>query len=73
MSEKIWIFHYDKLELSQWVMGRDVSEATVIEYLIAHYLADLDSVFPLVTDPEDEKDIKADLAYERKQDERMGF
>jgi len=73
MSEKTWVFHCDQLELSQWVMGRDVSEATVIEYLIAHYLDDLDSVFPLITDPEDEKNIKADLIYERKQDERMGF
>lgn len=73
MSEKVWIFHCNQQELSQWVQGRDVSEATVIEYLIEHYLDELDTVFPREDDPEYDRDIKADLRYERLVDERMGF
>ena len=76
MSEKVWIFHSDKNELSQFCLGRDVSEATVIEYLIAHYLDDLEDVFPIVNDPEEERraleDMKDDLRYERLVEERMG-
>ena len=73
MSEKVWIFQGDKNELSQFCLGRDVGEATVVEYLIAHYLDDLEDVFPIVNDPEEEKNILADMRYERLVDERMGI
>ncbi len=72
MSEKVWVFHCDKMTLSQWVQNRDVSEADVIEYLIEHYLEDLEDVFPEMEDPENDLNIKADMRYERLVDERMG-
>lgn len=65
------IYDSDKRKLADWVRGRDVSEADVIEYLIDHYLNDLEYEFPRVVYSED--GIREDLIYERKQDERMGM
>ena len=73
MSEKLWVYHCDKITLSQFAEDRDISEADIIEYLIEHYLGELESVFPKVEDPENDLNIKADLRYERNQDERMGM
>ena len=74
MIEKVWIYHCDKLRLENFVEDRDICEADVIEYLIDQHFDELEKVFPKVDeDPDNDRNIKADLAYERKQDERMGF
>ena len=73
MRETVWVYHYDKKRLSEWIKDRDVCEADVIEYLIDQHLDDLNSVFPKVEDPDNDLNIKADLDYERRQDERMGM
>lgn len=72
--EKTWIYHSDKMTLSQWVENRDVTEADVIEYLIDNYLDDLRDVFPVTEeDPENDLNIKADMRYERGLDYINGF
>lgn len=73
MSKELWIYHSDKITLQQWCKERDCCEAEVIEYLISNYLEDLEDVFPKVDDPENDRNIKSDLKYERLVDERMGF
>ena len=73
MIEKVWIYHCDKLKLEEFVKERDICEADAIEYLIDQHFDELKKVFPKVDDPDNELNIKADLVYERKQDERMGF
>ena len=71
MGEKKWIYDSDKERLTKWIRGRDVCEADVIEYLVDHFLKELEYEFPRVV--YSEEGIREDLRYERKQDERMGF
>ena len=73
MSEKRWIYDCDKQRLTDWIRGRDVEEADVIEYLVDHYLKDLEYEFPRAVNEDEDMSIRTDLRYERKQDERMGF
>ena len=73
MMEKVWIYHLDRLRLEEFIEDRDICEADVIEYLIDQHIDELGKVFPKVDDPENDLNIKADLEYERRQDERMGF
>lgn len=69
--EKQWIYHSDKMTLTDFVRRRDVTEADVIEYLISNYLEDLEDVFPETEPPENDKYIKADLRYEELVDRRL--
>ena len=71
--EKQWIYHSDKMTLTDFVRRRDVTEADVIEYLISNYLEDLEDVFPETEDPENDLNIKADMRYERGLDYINGF
>ena len=71
--EKIWIYHCDKMLLSQWVQNRDVTEADVIERLLDDHLEELEDIFPVTEDPENDLNIKADMRYERKLDYVNGF
>ena len=71
MSEKTWIYESEKKRLTEWIRGRDVGEADVIECLIDRFLKELEYEFPKVV--YSEEGIREDLIYERKQDERMGM
>lgn len=75
MIERIFIYHRDRVKLTDWIKGRgDICEADVIELLIDRYLGEMESEFPKVAeDPDEDLNNKMDLRYERKQDERMGI